>query len=226
MRLTPEQSGVSVVLVGSINPAIFHPEWFRSRDLITREDAEKAEIQVIAPDLTIFSLPWANLQIERDKFVIQTTTDPFVRVQDLLMKVFLDQLPHTPLTQLAINRAAHFRVESREAQDRVGFTLAPLEVWGEWAKDLADGGHLHGGMRSLTMEQSSVKDRDKGFIRATVQPSVRFVPGIWIEVNDHYEVNVAGAAEGAIRVMETIHAQFDTSIARSEWIMDQVLRLL
>ncbi len=45
---------VSIVLVGSFNPAIFQPMWFAANELIGRADAENAEVAVVHPDITQF----------------------------------------------------------------------------------------------------------------------------------------------------------------------------
>jgi len=42
---TPEAEGLDVVLVGSFNPAIFHPEWFFRQGIVAEQDAKEAIIQ-------------------------------------------------------------------------------------------------------------------------------------------------------------------------------------
>jgi len=223
---------VTVVLVGFFNPVIFRPDWFSAKELTSKEDAEEAKVDAILPDMSAFSLPWARIQVDRQRFVIESEREPFVRVQDLVAKLFLEQLPSTPVYQLGINRMAHFRLQNRDSMDKIGFALAPLAPWGFWSDRIAAGGEKHGGMRSISMEQSFVDDREFGYIRATVQPSVRVKPGVWIEVNDHYQLTELGVPDspaalpvGADKIADILVKQFDASIARSEQIMDQVLGL-
>ncbi len=226
MRITPESGGVSLVLVGNFNPIIFRPEWLKLRELVPSQEIEEAKVDVIHPELSAFSLGWARVKVEPTTLIIESTEDPFVRTRDLISKVFVEQLPHTPIAQVAINRMAHFKLASRAVMDSIGFKLAPVEPWGEWASDIMSGEEKHGGVRSITMEQSFVEDRAHGYIRATVQPSIRVVPGVWIEVNDHYVIYETGIPEGALKAIGVLEEHFDKSIARSEWIMDQVLRLV
>jgi len=226
MQITPEQSGLTIVLVGKFNPPIFRPEWFRTRELVAPADADQAKIGIIHSEIASFALPWAAVHVERERFVITTTEDPFVRIHDLLMKLFIDNLRHTPVMQLGINRTAHFRLADKATIDKIGFALAPPAAWGDWSKDIISGGDKHGGMRSLTMEQSVVADRRAGYIRATVQPSAVIAPGIWIEVNDHYELeDKSTIPDGSAQILEILEDRFDESVSRSEWLMDQVLRL-
>ena len=63
MRVDPEISGVSVVLLGNFNPAIFTPAWFALHDLLPRQATDNAELQVAHPGLTLFSTEWLYLKI-------------------------------------------------------------------------------------------------------------------------------------------------------------------
>ena len=54
-EIRPEVLGVSVVALGSFNPAIFQPLWFSSNNLVRKEEAEGAEIKIIHHDVTMFS---------------------------------------------------------------------------------------------------------------------------------------------------------------------------
>lgn len=36
----PDAEQVSIVLVGSLNPGIFHPEWFRRQGILLPQEAE------------------------------------------------------------------------------------------------------------------------------------------------------------------------------------------
>ncbi len=129
---------------------------------------------------------------------------------------------------LGINRDMHFSVGSIEARDRIGSMLAPPEVWGEWAPDiLAAEVKIHGGMTSLEMRQSLVKDRPRGYIQATVQPStkIRNQTGIYVRVNDHYQIDDPGKALGCEEVVGYLAAEFDNSKRRSEWIIDRIMAL-
>jgi len=157
-----------------------------------------------------------------------TTQVPFVRVSDLVTRTFGEFLSHTPLGKLGINRDVHFRVESEEARDRMGHRLAPPDVWGEWAESLTSGkGDKHGGMLSLTMQQSDVDDRPAGYIRAKVEPSdkIKGRVGVYVQVNDHYEIENPDDAQGCDEIIRLLAESFDRSISRSEWIIDQVMRL-
>ena len=229
MRIAPEIGDVSVVLVGNFNPPIFHPSWFLGNGLIGEQEASAAEIEVIHREITIFRMDWISIRVEQDRFVAETQEAPFIRLSDLVVRTFKEFLIHTPVRMLGINRRVHFSVGDEETRNRIGKTLAPHEPWGEWGKHI-EGGDLQkrGGLRSLVMEQKDLDDRSKGYIRSKIEPSSKLDPksnGIFMEINDHYEVEDPDGLSGCDEIIGILEKQFDVSIRRSEWIIDQIMAL-
>jgi hypothetical protein len=131
---------------------------------------------------------------------------------------------------MGINRDVHYAVESMEKRDRIGHKLAPPDVWGGWAAAIKSGeGERHGGLVSITMKQADLDDRVKGYIHATVQPSVRVETqahrGIYVGINDHYEIADMTKMLDSNEIISLLERKFDDSIRRSEWIIDIVMRI-
>ena len=229
MRIEPENNNVSIVLVGSLNAAIFHPSWFVANNILTNVDIENAEVEIIHRDIAIFKVgDWLRIQVEPNRFIAETTEPPFVRLHDLVVRTFREALVHTPINKLGINRLVHFGVGDEETRDKIGKKLAPQEAWGEWASDIAGTGkNKHGGMVSLSMRQNDGDDREIGYIEAKIEPSplIKNRAGIMINVNDHYEIPKDDSLAGPIPIMDILEKQFDKSIRRSEWIIDQIMDL-
>jgi hypothetical protein len=229
MRIEPEIGSVNVVLIGAFNPAIFHPSWFGANGLLSSEEVDGAEVEIVHRELAKFRVgDWLDLQVDRERFVAQTNESPFVRLLDLVVNTFRGCLHHTPLRLMGINRQVHFRVGDPAVCDRIGKILAPQGAWGEWGACLAGKSlETRGGLRSLTMQQQGLEDRDKGYILAKVEPSSRILGGvgIFMEINDHYELVDPSAAAGAQQMMDLLAARFEESIGRSEWIIDQIMAL-
>ena len=128
---------------------------------------------------------------------------------------------------MGINRDVHFRVRDFSERDRIGRTLAPIEPWGTWGRDLGPDGR-DGGMTSLTMTQVNPGGRpDGGQINVTVEPSHRVGEGrngVHVRVNDHYAIDGTqlGTAE---RLMKLFEANFEESLARSNAIIDHIMSL-
>lgn len=227
MRIEPEISGVSVVLLGDFNPAIFTPAWFALHGLLPENVADSADLRVVHQQVTEFAADWLLLQVTVDRFSVETLQAPHIRLRDLVARIFKEYLHHTPLRAFGINRNVHFRVKSSAERDRIGKTLAPVEPWGTWGHDLDLEGK-HGGMKSLTMSQLAPDGRPTGGqINVTVEPSYRISnrqTGVYVGVNDHYAIDNAelGTAEC---LMELFENNFDTSLERSNGIIDHIMSL-
>lgn len=228
MRIDPEIVGVDIVLLGDFNPAIFSPKWFSANELLPEEAAEDADLQVAHRELTSFSADWLRLQVTRERFTAGSTQAPFVRLRDLVHRLFREHLFHTPLRAFGINLSAHFLVDSFATRDRIGNTLAPLEPWGPWREQLDLDGR-HGGMTSLRMSQSKPSGRDPGGqVNVLVEPSARVGRdsgrGVFVSINDHFagKADLTGTTE---KLMATLAAEFEGSLGRSRGIVDRIMSL-
>lgn len=227
MRIVPELSDVQVILLGKFNPAILTPAWFALHDLLPEAVAETAELKVVHPDVAGFAAEWLQFDATHDRVTASTARDPYVRLQDLILKLFEELLHHTPLTAFGINRSVHFRVKNFDVRDRIGKLLAPIEPWGDLGSklNLSD---MHGGMTSLTMSQYEPGGRPEGGrINVTVEPSVRIaggLSGIYVRVNDHYQGDRGGSGS-MTQLMSLFRDNFDESLDRSENIIDHIMSL-
>ena len=94
MRIVPEISGTSIVLVGSFNPAIFTPAWFELHGLLPKGTAESAALELAHPQATVFNAEWLNLNVGIERLMAETTQSPDVRVRDLMVRTFKEHLNH------------------------------------------------------------------------------------------------------------------------------------
>ena len=69
--------GVSIVLIGNLNPAIFHPSWFAAHNLLRTEEADAATINIIHPDVASFKTEWLEVNIVRERFQIGTVQESY-----------------------------------------------------------------------------------------------------------------------------------------------------
>jgi len=95
--------GVSIVLRGKFNPAIFSPAWFEKNDLLGQK-AEDAEVRIIHPDVTSFKTDRMTLNSDRNRFSVEAAEEPWIGINDFTLRLFGDLLPHTPIEMLGINR--------------------------------------------------------------------------------------------------------------------------
>ena len=226
MRIEPELSEVEVIVLGAFDPALFEPAWFVRHGLLPEPAADGAEIALIPPPVMEFTFEWLLLQASAEHFSAGTSQAPHVRVCDLVVRVFGECLPDTPLRAFEINRYVHFPVWSPDDRDRIGRMLAPVEPWGGCGLNLGRDGE-HGGMTSLTMSQLDPPGRAPGGrINVRVEPSNRIGDpraGIYVCVNDHYPIDEASPTTG--RSTGILEENFEASLERSDGIIDHVMSL-
>jgi len=211
----PALEGLSIVLLGDFNPTIFQPAWFASEELIRKRESEEAKIEIINPEIVIFSLDWARLEVIRNRFTISTTQEPYYEsLRDLVVGTF-KLLRHTPIIKMGINIEMHFRMKSEEEWHAFGHKLAPKEIWN---------GILESpGLRNLTMEGNVRQDGLKGYIRVQIEPSTKFHPGIFFKINDHYEVEAPATTMGADEIINALENSWVESLKKSKNIIHSLL---
>ena len=228
MRIAPEIEGVSIVLVGNFNPAIFTPAWFALHRLLPEKIATTANLVLAHEAIVQFDAEWFRLEVTRDRFLAETVLAPHIRVRDLVVRVFKEHLHHTPVKSFGINRKVHFLVKSSAARDALGRKLVPTEPWGKLGQELGLDGE-YGGITSLTMSQTKPEGRTEGGrINITVEPSAQIGDrrlGIYVGCNDHYAI---GGTEpsAAGESMKCLENTFEASLSRSERIIDHVMSLV
>jgi hypothetical protein len=178
----PEIQSISIVALGSFNPAIFQPRWLSSNGLIRDEEAVVAEreMQIIHRQVSIFSTEWFSLQVTDASFTIDSldpTKSPALR--DLAINIF-NVLEHTPITAFGLNTNRHFHMKSEEEWHAFGDHYAPKDSWNAIL--------IEPGMRSLTIlgkRENCGADR----VQVKIEPSLKVRPGVFIHVNQHYDLD-------------------------------------
>lgn len=228
MRIEPEITGVSLVMLGHFNPAIFTPAWFGWHGLLSERTAEIADTKIVHPQIAMFNADWLNLHVQPESFLINTTQAPFIRLRDLAIRIFREHLPHIPLKVLGINREVHFPLRSLGEQNRLGRLLAPVEPWGDWGRKL-ESDEEQGGMTSLTMTQINPEGRPLGGrVNVVVQPSNqigRGRPGVYVQVNDHYIIENVESQMGTREIVMLLEDNFDESLRCADQIIDHIMSL-
>ena len=232
MMIEPEKSSVAIVLIGAFNPTIFTPEWFRRVGFINEEEFNSSHIEVTHRDVSIFKLDWVDINVQQNQFVATTTASPYVRLSDLVVRTFKEFLSQTPLSMLGINRIVEFSVGNEEVRNRIGHVLAPPAAWGDWHESIASKNKSgRGGMRQLRMQENTDENRDFGYLLADVQPSATIGTNIIMSMNDHYQFNQEKTGKGEEKnlkgnpLINVLESNFENSLNKSEWVIDQVMRL-
>lgn len=224
MRIAPEISGTNIVLVGRFNPLIFTGAWFALHGLLPENSLDQ---KLAHEELTQLNSKWMNLEVRRNRFSISTFQAPYLRICDLVLRIFREKLCHTPIASLGINREVHFCVSDFQIREKIGRKLAPIEPWGKLGNEIGLNSE-HGGMTTLVMTRVSPEGRTQGdAINIKVQPSNvvgNGRTGVYVEINDHYSFEVS-SPESCNLSMESLEKNFESSLNHSSRIIDQIMSL-
>ncbi|SHE36079.1 hypothetical protein SAMN05444339_101151 [Loktanella atrilutea] len=224
MQIEPEISGVSIVLIGNFNPAIFHPSWLMANGIEPEVDTDRIDLEVCHKDVSRFSIDGTHYFVDQDRFQIQTSSAPWVQILDKTTNLFRGLLPHTPLKAVGLNRDAHFVLPSFEARMKLGRKIAPIEPWGKFGGEMEkDEPELAGGMLSLTMRSTEAADDYSLNKNLKIEPSfqVKGSNGVYIQANFHFTPKDADAT--SIDLVGLLQGEFQDRINEAEEIFATLL---
>ena len=188
-------------IIGSFNPAIFHPEWFLRQKLIGEDDAKEAKVNVVGSEVSDIQICGIKLVCINDRFSLGTENVSLApRMQDLLLQIFT-LLPHVPISACGINPHAHYVINNLQYWHKIGHTLAPKELVWDDIKQLEKPGMLS--LSITAMRQGEFP----GQINVRVEPSHRFQPGLFVQSNYHFplprEADHSGATELLLKFVKS-----------------------
>ena len=223
-----ENPSCAIVLVGGFNPAIFSPAWLAKTEIITQREFDEATTQVIHSEIAQFDVVRFRVDIQKTRFQINTSMAPFVATMDDVRRIFGEKLPHTPVNAFGINFHGHFNLDTPEQRIAFGRQLAPTAPWGAFGKRLEGSTAAPGttsGMVSLVMQETRPQGRKSGARRVEIQPSGKLdgLRGVFIAVNDHFDVEGARPEDGATKAMDMLAAEFDRSEQEYRRIVSEMM---
>lgn len=217
---------VSIVLRGSFNPAIVQPWWLVQKDLINETDIETVDLKLIASEFTQFTVGEKfRLTSSADRFELITSLLPFVSIADIVVRIFKEFLPETPVRSFGINVHTLLDVGGWQARDRMGRALAPIAPWGDWGAQLPDESpEKNGGMTDLVMRQTFLEDRESGYIQARVTPFE--LHQVKMDVNNHFDFESQWESKSRLTgndAAEIISDRFDDALGQCDYVVRQML---
>jgi hypothetical protein len=174
-----EIDGAVIVLLGSFNPAIFHPAWLAHHKLIRQEESDSATVRVVLPQISDFTAGWLTLQVTTERLAASTDdASKFQPLSDVVCGMFT-MLEHVPATAVGFNRTMHYKLPTEQKYKAFGDMLAPKPPW---QAHLSEPGLLTQTMRGKRSGASSAH------VHFKVETSVRVKPyGVYFESTEHFE---------------------------------------
>lgn len=209
-----EFEGLTIILVGSFNPAIFHPSWFARHNLIAPEEADDAQVEIVLKNqVTEFSSTWLTVQVTQNKFVFDcndpTKTQPLADVAIGTFRI----LEHTPIEIFGLNRQRHIRMKSEEEWHAFGDFYAPKEHW--------SGVLEKPGLRSLLMEGKREGSTAKT-VQVRIEPSTKVPSGVYIHVHEQHKLSEEGPAESTAKFQKELQKSWNPFLAYTESVASQL----
>jgi hypothetical protein len=213
----------SIVMVGQFNPAIISPAWLARHEIITEDELQAAEVEVIHRQITKFAIENVGFACEANRFSIEITSEPIIKIVDYVLQIFGDLLAETPVSAVGINYTEHWRLTSWEQRVALGRALAPKTPWGSWAETWeANDPETVGGLANLTvLEQLAEK---KGRRQAEIGPSLELADrtrGVYLKVNHHREPEFS-LGDGAEAATNIVAEEFDPAISAARGIINNI----
>ncbi|HEV2631328.1 MAG TPA: hypothetical protein VGV41_22115 [Pseudolabrys sp.] len=203
--------GTNVVFVGPCDPASFQPKNLTEQGLITEADAAQLRYDILSADITVLRLPWIQIVAETTKLVASTTLEtPLGEPMRDFVLAYCDALTNKSFTALGINHSLHFGIADEQGWHKIGNTLVPKDhVWS--ATMTAPG------MASVAVQGKRLDSDLLGALTVRVEPSVRVKPGVYVNMNDHFDAPVPN--EDPDFLIGVLEDQWDSSKARLDRIV-------
>ena len=215
-------SSSSIVLLGSFNPAIFHPEWFDRFKILPVQEIQWAEGKepriietqhkdrkiiieeipplIVTPDLADLRFPSLRILVRSDKFICSASQRKhFALIKDVTIKSY-SLLSHTPIDSLGINFEGHWKFK-----DDADTILRNLFAKGHnsFTKALGDDYQIGGIITSHRRNRKTTLKFDT---------SNRLPDGIYFNANFHREIKTRQAEQATQLISENYEKDLEDII--------------
>lgn len=212
-----EQDVHSIVVVGDMNPRIFHPLWFAREGLLTESEAEEADIKLIHPDISAFSANWLEVQVSREKFIISTKMEAYFEpLRDLAIGTF-SLLAHTPLKAVGVNFDRHVKARQEKLEELTN-KFAPKNFWEEKGLNTQFEGI------SVSIDKSTVEHPIR-FLKVKIEPSALIESGIFLNFNYHTQLKAkAGKQKYGDELVAILNQDWANMKKEIDQITEKIIR--
>ena len=214
METDPAISGNSLVLIGRFDPSSVQPKNLFRQGILRDNDLASMVIDLAIPEAFAMTLDWIVFGVEKERFTAGTQiAAPFFEpVRDFVLNV-IEEMTECEISAFGINLDTHFAMSNIVEWNAIGDILVPKDTL--WRKLSPKPGML-----SLSTQLSRY-DNNAGFTRVRVEPSLKVPNGIYVQVNDHYELKKKSASD----FTTLLEGVWDDSLRQTDNIIKQVRAL-
>lgn len=212
----------SIVLVGNMNPKIFHPEWFIRKEIVEEWDYSQDEF-ISLPDMSQMELPNdRKITAFLNQFSIRSSrASEYFSLKDLVMSTFT-LLSETPIVQMGMNYTSVIKIADQDKWRQFGSQLAPQNYWknaANFINSLDEDKQKYLGLWELTMNLPR-PDNLEGFIR----PKIAVYPqaganALVFSINNHVEIESSSAAT----MTKILGENWDISLSLAKEIISNIM---
>lgn len=186
----------SIVLVGNMNPKIFHPEWFIRKGIVEEWDHSQDEF-ISLPDMSQMELPNdRKITALLNQFSIRSSrASEYFSLKDLVMSTFT-LLSETPILQMGMNYTSAIKIVNQDKWRQFGSQLAPQNYWknaANFINSLEEDKQKELGLWELTMNLPR-PDELKGYVRPKIAVQPACENTLIFSINNHVEIDGSSAA--------------------------------
>ncbi|MGI2067834.1 hypothetical protein [Shewanella sp. MF08487] len=126
-----QEDTISIVVIGSFDPSIFHPQWFIRHQLVHEEDLKPPflELNVVHRQLSQFKSSWFALEVVDNRLLLNTSDMTRSEdLRDLACNIF-NILTEITITAIGLNRTSVYKCMTVNSWHKIGYTIAPKDIW-------------------------------------------------------------------------------------------------
>lgn len=215
----------NLVIAGSHNPTLFHPNWFGQYNLISPADIHESEnqgnpenspIQIMHRELTLLEFDWVRIEVTQEQWIARTKNESyFEAIRDLVSGTFFI-LKNSPVLAVGINFEFHYRLHDQKQLKNLLQMISPPKIWSQ---------HL----QEVTPVQMVFRDHGRegnypGFTQFQVQTDAKNGPlGVSISVNDHFPLVAENQFANGVAVHQLVENEWQTSVKRIQQLVGQLI---
>tara|TARA_R110002110_G_scaffold414951_1_gene647104 strand:- start:384255 stop:384965 length:711 start_codon:yes stop_codon:yes gene_type:complete len=222
----------SIVLVGSFNPSIFHPEWFIKKGLVSSDwDYQKDPEGDLLITREVSQIPFPDeivLTVQQNKFILGShLASNFESLKDLVTSTF-EILKETPVSLLGMNLVKNIEIPNDEDWFKFGSIIAPKDPWMkllDYYDELSDIQKTRFGLSTQTMILPRPDNLD-GDVKVKVEDLTNLsnketYKTLKIDINNH----IILGKDGITKVSDVLNDHWDNTYKFSDKLFNNLLDL-